>query len=189
MDKRTLYLMQDALNDSESLEHHGVLGMKWGHRKAVNQIKKAEKLEKEYGSNPKKIHSIRTANKLAKAAGLRSLASDFDSNAKVSGRKMRKNARTAVKNKLKEINASNKKEKAKQKKKITNLMKQLNEENIKNKKKTNPSVVQLQANLMVKKGYDKEKAEKTASAIHAGATAASITLGMTTAEIITKLMK
>ena len=60
MDKRTLYLMQDAFDDQESLEHYGVLGMKWRIHKArkadadYKALKKAKKYQNYIESKPKK---------------------------------------------------------------------------------------------------------------------------------------
>lgn len=103
------------VTEERYLAHYGVLGMKWGKRKAARYEKTASKIEERIGKKKSKegILNIRDGMQLTKSAHLRSKAKDLKSNKKVSLRESNKNAKTARIKATKEAKEYNKLTKSK----------------------------------------------------------------------------
>ena len=135
--------------NNEELKHYGVLGMKWGKRRAQRYEAQANRLTSKIDakkSEGKKL-TVRDGNMLMKAASLNSRAKDFRSDKTVTWRQSNKNASKARTEALREGKEYNKELRIKNKKDKLNAMIEDNDKRVGSHGKTKVKVANTVAIL------------------------------------------
>ena len=98
------------MNNQNELMHYGVLGMKWGRRKASRYDKRADYINSkiQVKKDNSKILTIRDGTKISRAARLKSRAEDLRNDKKITIRQSNRKARIAEKTAIKEAKQYNK---------------------------------------------------------------------------------